>query len=180
MKQNLWIAAAAGLGLCLLAPMGGCTGPGGLETRGGRDEDRLEVPQPIDRMLPERVEFHPFTESGVRTFDNAGGLKGIETRVRAMDAFGDSTKAYGHFRFELYGYDPSAIDHRGKRGPTWDIDLMDPQTNSVHWDEISRSYKFLLQWDNAIPIGQRYVLRVVFASPFTQTLDDEKVYVAGQ
>ncbi len=158
----------------------GCGPDGGLESKAGSGPDRIEVPQPIDRMMPARVEFHPFTESGVRTFDNTGGLRGIETRIRALDHFGHTTKAFGTFRIELYGYDAGAIGHRGPKGPTWDIELMEPDRNNMHWDEISRSYIFKLGWDNAIPIGQRYVLRVVFTSPFTQTLDEQKVYIAGQ
>ena len=177
MRQSLRWVALCMAGAALLAP--GCQN--GLEPKGGDTADRRdEIPSPIDRMLPHAIQFHPFTEAGVRTFDGSGGLRGIETRIRATDASDDATKAFGRFRVELYAYRENAIDHRGAKGPTWDIDLSDPVVNDRHWDEISRSYKFLLQWDTAIPVGQRYVLRAVFLSPFTEILDTHKVYVSGE
>jgi len=71
-------------------------------------------------------------------------------------------------------------DPRGKRLATWDIDLLDDEANRLHWNEISRAYKFLLQWGRPIPVNVEYVLRVVFSSPFTDRLDTQRVLVSGQ
>jgi hypothetical protein len=162
--------------LALTALAGGCLESKGLSGDGGS----ASIPAPIDNLLPTRIEFHPFTEAGIRRFDDAGGVKGIETRIRCFDAFSDASKGFGVFRVTLYAYRPDAVDHLGQKGPTWEIDLMDPEVNNTHWDEISRSYKFLLQWDRAIPVGQRYVLRATFSSPWTPRFTTQKVFVAGQ
>lgn len=168
--------------LCLLVAWPawhiGCIDPK-ADVNQNQDEAR-EIPSPIDTLLPHKIDFHPFTEAGIRQLDDAGGLRGIETRIRAFDLHGDTTKAFGQFRVELYAYRPDAVDHKGKKGPTWEIDLMDAEVNNLHWDEISRAYKFLLQWDNAIPVGQRYVLHVTLSSPWTARKFAEKVFVAGE
>lgn len=163
--------------MCLIAFIaGGC-----VNSKAEGDHEQVgQIPSPVSILLPHKVDFHPFTEAGIRQFDEAGGVKGIETRIRLFDKQGHTTKGFGQFRVELFDYRPDALDHKGQKGPTWEIDLMDPGVNNTHWDEISRAYKFLLQWDNAIPVGQKYVLRVSFSSPWTPRLFAEEVYIAGQ
>jgi len=60
----------------------------------------VKLPAPLHLLLPRAISIHPFT--GTRTFDKAGRVKGIDVRVEALDAYGDSTKAFGKFRFALY------------------------------------------------------------------------------
>lgn len=142
------------------------------------DSRRKEVPYPISLLLPEEIEIHGFT--GVRTFDESGGVKGIDARVTAKNAFGDAAKAFGKFRFELYQFRPNNPDPKGDQVGVWNTDLSDPKTNVRHWQGHFSGYKFNLKWSRSIPVGKRFVLVVVFSSPFTDRLFDQRVFVAGQ
>ena len=141
------------------------------------EEASIEVPEPIHLLLPKEISIHPFT--GTRTFDEAGGVRGIDVRIEARDYFGDPSKAFGLFRFELYHFRPHQQDPKGALIATWEVDLLEPRDNLLHWT-IHRTYEFKLLWDQPIPVGQRFVLRVILASPFTQRLFAERVFVAGQ
>jgi hypothetical protein len=135
------------------------------------------VPKPINLLLPNRIAIHPFT--GTQIVDR-GRPVGIEARIKALDAYGDPTKAFGHFRFTLYAYRALSQSPRGRQMAVWDEFLLDPKPNRRHWDPISQAYKFDLRWAKPLMVGQRYVLEVYFSSPFTDQLFDQRVFVAGQ
>ena len=137
-----------------------------------------QVPEPIHLLLPQAIRIHPFT--GTRTFDEAGGVKGIDVRVEALDAYGDSTKAFGKFHFALHEYRPSDPNPKGRRIATWQEDLLEPKKNLLHWDNITRAYEFKLQWYRAIPVGRKFILVVNFSSPFTQRKFAERDFISGQ
>lgn len=139
---------------------------------------RKEVPEPIHLLLPQAIRIHPFT--GTRTFDEAGGVKGIDVRVEALDAYGDSTKAYGDFHFALYRHRTGAADPKGARIATWEECLLKPKKNLLHWDSITRTYEFKLQWFKPIAVGRKFVLLVNFSSPFTNRKFAERVFISGQ
>jgi len=136
------------------------------------------VPEPIHLLLPTAIRIHPFT--GTRTFDDSGGIKGVEVRVEALDAYGDATKAFGNFHFALHAYQPAAADERGKQIATWDESLLEPRKNLLHWDNITRTYRFKLQWYKPIPVGSKFVLAAAFDSPFTERKFAQRVFVSGQ
>jgi len=166
--------------LCLLAlsVVGGCGRQDwSLQTKAPTGEGLRPVPSPIDLMLPKSIRIHPFTG---RMFDEAGGVSGIDVRIEAIDHYGDATKAFGNYRFEIYRFVPNSLDPKGKRLATWDEALLDPKKNLLHWDKMTRMYVFKLQWDRPIPVGQRVVLLVTFDSPFTPRLSDERQFVSGQ
>jgi len=136
------------------------------------------VPEPIHLLLPQAIRIHPFT--GTRTFDEAGGVKGIDVRIEAIDAYGDATKAFGKFHFALHHYRTGTASPKGRRIATWEEDLLEPRKNLLHWDNITRTYKFKLQWYKPIPVGSRFILVVNFASPFTQRKFAERDFISGQ
>ena len=175
-----WAAAVA-----TMAPSPGCNGerfpttsPPNPGASARPELADVKVPAPLHLLLPRAIRIHPFT--GTRTFDEAGGVKGIDVRVEALDAYGDATKAFGKFHFVLYQYQPDSPSPRGPRVATWEEDLLDPEKNLVHWDAITRAYAFKLQWYRAIPVGQKFILAVDFSSPFTARKFDERVFVSGQ
>jgi len=139
---------------------------------------RTAVPEPIHLLLPQAVRIHPFT--GTRTFDDSGGVKGIDVRIEAIDAYGDSTKAFGKFQFALHEYRPGRPDPKGRRIATWEEDVLEPKKNLIHWDNITRAYKFKLQWYRPIPVGSRFILVVSFSSPFTERRFAERSFISGQ
>lgn len=154
---------------------------GKAEVETGMDLQQPEpfrkVPHPIDLLLPRQVRIHPFTG---RVFDEEGGVKGVDVRVEARDAYGDATKAFGTFRFELYEYRRSRPDERGPRIASWTVELLDVRENVKHWDMIAKRYDFKLVWDRPVPVGKRFVLTVDFSSPFTDRMSDQHVFVSGQ
>lgn len=137
-----------------------------------------EIPNPINLLLPREVRIHPFT--GTRTFSDAGGINGFEVQIEAQDSYGDATKAFGQFRFELHTHTAPAPDPKGRRIAVWEVDLLTPKVNLTHWNPITRRYTFRLQWDTPIPVGRKFVLVTVFSSPFTERLFAERVFVSGQ
>jgi len=141
---------------------------------------RLYVPEPINLLLPRRITIHPaFTGTG-RLGGKADGPRGLEVRVKALDAYGDPVKAFGDFRFVLYTYRHLDQNPKGQKLVIWDERLLEPKKNQRHWDAISQSYKFFLQWDHEMPPGRRYLLEAFFASPFTDRFFDELVFTSGQ
>lgn len=157
--------------LMLVAAVAGCNG-------GSKGPEVQRVPEPIDLLLPQEIQLHPFT--GTRAFGDGEARQGLEVRVEAIDAFGDSGKAFGDFRFELYTHRADRADPKGRQLAVWHVPLMDPERNAVHWDSITRTYEFRLEWEHPIPAGEKFVVLAVFDSPFTQRLFAEQVLVAGQ
>lgn len=147
----------------------GCNGPAPKDS---------EIPQPLSLSLPKAISIHPFT--GTRVFDDEGHLRGIDVQIEVLDSFGDSTRAFGDFRFELYTYQPNRPDPKGMRVAVWNESLMTGDKSALHWDRIKRLHQFKLQWDRPIPVGQEFVLVAVFDSPWTPRLFNERVFVAGQ
>ena len=83
---------------------------------------KQEVPKPIDELLPKKIIIHGWT--GTRDFAEHGGIAGLDVRVQAKDGFGDHTKAFGNFRFELYHYTGGA-DNKGDRIAVWNQDVLE-------------------------------------------------------
>ena len=176
---------ALGAILAALAAAGpiGCEGgkfglPGAEPWEKKPERADIAVPEPIHLLLPQAIRIHPFT--GMRTFDETGGVKGIDVRIEALDAYGDPTKAFGKFQFTLYQFRTDSPNHRGPRIATWEEDLLAPKQNLVHWDNITRTYVFKLQWFRAIPVGSKFLLVASFDSPFTQRKFAERDFISGQ
>ena len=137
-----------------------------------------KVPYPLSLTLPKSIRIHPFTAT--RVLDERGGVAGIDAQVQALDTFGDATKAFGDFRFELYEHVPNSVNSKGELITTWEIPVLRAKDNILHWDDMTRSYQFKLKWDQPIPAGQQFVLVAVFTSRFTERLFDERVFVSGE
>ena len=135
--------------------------------------------QPIASPLqPKQIRLHPFT--GTVTFSQGGGISGIEARVEVIDQFGEATKAYGSFRFEMYEYRPHQADPRGRQLACWQDQIADAKTHHEHWDPLFEVYKFRLQWDDPIPVGKKFVLDAVFVGSGGPRLFDRGIYMSGQ
>ncbi len=135
------------------------------------------VPPTLNLLLPKKIRIHPFT--GTRTFEEAGNITGLDVRIKALDPYGDTTKAFGDFRFELYSFMPNSTERKAGKLVTWEVPLTDSSDNFNHWNRINRAYEFKLQW-KGIAAGQRYVLVAIFTSPYTERLFAERIFIAGQ
>ena len=136
------------------------------------------VPPPLNLLLPKKIRIHPLTT--VRTAKEAGSITVLDVRVEALDADGNTARAFGNFRFELFSFMPNSTEPKAGKLVTWEVPLSDPKTNLVHWNNINRAYEFKLQWDSGITAGRKYVLVAIFASPYTKRLFTERVFVTGQ
>ena len=139
----------------------------------------MEIPHPINLLLPQRIDIHPFTRAQP-TEANARGGGVLEVRIQLIDSFGDPGKGFGAFRFTLFRYRLSGVDRRGEQMVVWDEDLSLPNRNLAHWDPISNAYQFNLERDQPFVNGQRYVLEAYFDSPYTEQLLDEHAIMVGE
>jgi hypothetical protein len=114
--------------------------------------------------MPERIEIHPLT----RVATDAAGRPIIICHVELRDRFEQNIKALGAMRVELYGRAAAGDDrqHDAVPPPTptapgadnpvqpaqtlrqqlvWNIDLTDPDTNALFYDDlITRTYTLTL------------------------------------
>jgi hypothetical protein len=134
------------------------------------------------QLLPREIRLHPFT--GTRTFDPAGGLRGVEARVEVINHLGEPTNAFGNFLFMLYAFRPHEADPRGQRLDAWAIELAGTKENLQYWDSLSRTYKFPLVLREPLPVGKQAVLEVYFQDPAQPAsaprLYDRRVFVSGE
>lgn len=161
--------------LCLAGAV--CIGVGCAPKGSRSDMDAATpVPPPLDLLLPKTLEIHSFTQT--ETFEQKQG--GVRARVKARDAYGDGTKAFGRFRFAVYQYVPQRQDKRGSKLADWEIDVSQPEQNLVYWDRHTGSYEFKLGWDQRVPAGTKLILEAIFQSEFTPRLIAERDIVAGE
>jgi len=147
---------------------------------GGPQHARVDVPEPVNLLLPERINIHPFTVT--RTFDQAGGIRGVDVRIEAFNAFQEATKAFGDFRFEIYSHKANSIEPKDKICGVWEVtpSLLDPKENLRYWNRSQQMYEFKLQWDQPIPVGRKFVLVAVFTSPFTPRMTAQRTFTSGE
>jgi len=141
---------------------------------------QIDVPQPVNLLLPKSINIHPFTKT--RTFDQAGGIRGVNVTVVAFNAFHEATKAFGSFRFEVHTFQSNNLEPKGKLRGIWEVEpsLLDPRENLRYWNRSQQMYEFKLQWDKPIPVGRKFVLVAVFTSPFTQRLTAQRIFTSGE
>ena len=162
-------------GLLLIAALITATGCD-IRTKGNDTSTAEDIPAPINLLLPKTIVVHPFTQTN--TFEQ--GTFGLHVRVQAKDYYGDPTKAFGDFRFELYDFRPQHQGKRGRKITQWEVAISRPKANLLHWDRHTRSYEFKLSIDKPVQEGNRLVLVVVFTSRFTPRLVAEREIVAGE
>ena len=162
----LTLVAAAGGAACVV----GCNGPS--------QRPRVQVPRPINLLLPREIRI--LWLSKPKRLSDGNGARVLELHVEALDSFGelsDGTRAFGTFRFELYDHRANNANPKGAQLAKWDLPLLEPKTNALHWDSFTRMYKFRLKWDKSIPRRNAFVVVAVFTSPFTPRLIAERASV---
>ena len=169
MNRTRWIAV--GLLVAGLTSQTGCRNDVAISK---------EVPRPLHLLLPRELRFHFFTKTN-RTFDDAGGIRGMEVYLQTRDAFDDANKAFGQFRIEMYTFLQGQTDPKGQQVAVWTVDLADPIDNLKHWDSNARAYRLKLEWKRGVPVGQKFVLVGVYTSPFRKDrLSTEQVFISGE
>ena len=171
------ISAAAAL-IAAMAILGGCDAMPWFSPKLTSEPPIHEkVPEPIDTLLPAEIIIQAWT--GTRVFAEQGGISGIDVRIQAKDSFGEFTKAFGTFRFELYHYQPTAPDDKGERIAVWNEQVLNARQHLQHWEKFLPGYRFKLGSNQPIAIGRKFVLQVTYDSPWTGRLGDEMTFTAG-
>lgn len=92
----------------------------------------------------------------------------LEARVEFLDEMGDSVKAVGEVRVELY----PAADAQGRadRLYVWDVSLRSLAQQREHYESITRAYRFRLKLDEAKLLSRSATLVVTFTDTRGQRL----------
>lgn len=85
----------------------------------------------------------------------------LHARVELVDAMGDSLKAAGQFRLELFASDEMGRTV-GRRLYQWQIDISTLEAQREHYDSVTRAYLFRLRLDDPRPPSQPTLLRATF------------------
>jgi hypothetical protein len=104
---------------------------------------------------PTSMRVHPL--SRVVT-DRDRGRTVIEARIELVDGGGDTAKGYGQVRIDLQ----DASEAGSEVLVSWNSDLRDLALNEQHFDEVTRTYLFRLETEDALPSRPR--LHVYFLS----------------
>jgi len=152
---------------------------GGCEKRDGWGvAENASSDEMLKLYMPTQIDILPFTKP--RSWDDDQIPDGLEVVLRPLDSFGDQTKAIGCFRFELYTFRKADADPHGKRIGFWEENLTTRDAQAMHWDKITRTYRFRLAWTGdapKIPQG-KYVLDVTFLAPNGVRLNDTYIFEA--
>jgi len=163
LKSLLRSVGPAGV-LCVWLCLGGCVAPKGPSPRGeSSGDDGIWHPETV------ALRIYPSTR-----FVREDGVAMLEARVELFDQMGDSIKASGDVRFELFaaGYAPG-IDV-GRLLYSWDVSLQTLGDQKRYYDPITRGYLLRLRLDSLEITRREVLLRVTFQPPGGGRLIDEQ------
>ncbi|MBT7170420.1 MAG: hypothetical protein HN909_01485, partial [Phycisphaerales bacterium] len=93
--------------------------------------------------------------------------------------YGDTTKAYGDFRFDLYTFQAYKSERKGEKLASWESSLSEGDVNQKHWKRHFSAYEFTLGGLGPMTPGQKYVLVATFTSSYKHRLHGETILTAG-
>lgn len=125
-------------------------------------------------LTADKVALHSF--SSPKDWDDDGILDGIEAHIEAIDHFGDPCKTLGTLLFELYTFREAMPEPKGRQLGVWEASMDDLQGHQLHWQRISRTYRFDLQTLKPIPLRRKYILTVKMTLPGGRRLFDEREF----
>ncbi len=121
--------------------------------------------------LLERVELYFFTTG--KDWDGDGGDDGIDAAIKPLDRAGDTVKAPGRCRFELYRTSFIGLGSRGRKIMEWNLS---PQEVASSWlNSTFSGYYFRLPWKEKKPIYSKVILRMIFEDPRGRKFEDERL-----
>ncbi|MCC7145145.1 MAG: hypothetical protein IT443_01730 [Phycisphaeraceae bacterium] len=147
----------------------GCQFKGGSAASGDARQPWLLLDQPW-QVRPVRMRIYPSTRF-VRETDQAL----LEARVEFLDENGDSTKAVGEFRLELFSTARASGAEVGRRLFSWVVRMFSRQTNEIFYDPITRAYLFRLKIESLAVIRDQVLLRVTFLPAAGERMEAEAV-----
>ncbi len=97
----------------------------------------------------------------------------LEARVEFFDASGDSTKAVGEMRFELFTAGAAAQTTSGQRLYAWAVPMRSMEQNNLFYDSVTRTYLFRLSLDSLSIIRDQTRLKVTLTPVRGPRIDTE-------
>ncbi|MEM9883143.1 MAG: hypothetical protein AAF800_09530 [Planctomycetota bacterium] len=137
-------------------------GPGADTSVGERDGEGWR-PEPV------ALRIYPSTR-----FVNEAGTPLLEARVELFDEMGDSTKASGLLRFELFAAGQVPGIEVGRLLYGWDITLATLEDQQRYYDPITRGYLLRLRLESAEATQRQVRLRVTFQPATGRRMSDEQ------
>ena len=96
----------------------------------------------------------------------------LEARIEFRDQHDDISKCYGTINLKLFGL--TSTGESSDMVGSWDVNLLDPDTNRTHFDVVTSTYLFKLDVSQT-QLASRMELRAVFVnadtSEFESSLD---------
>ena len=90
------------------------------------------------------------------------GQAALEARIELFDQMGDSIKAAGRIRFELFATAAPGPGMRGLRLYTWNVEMLTLEDQQQYFDPITRGYLFRLKLDNLSITRRATLLHITF------------------
>jgi len=163
-RGRVWpIVMGVAAGWAAVFGLSGCWGQGGADWR-----------RSTEAFVPTEVRFVPSFTRVVPGDKEKELQRRIEAYVSLTDQYGDTLKALGVFRFELFRHKPGSADERGQRfaiGGMQEFDLTEVAANQEHWDRTTRYYRFVLDLPGENP-PEAVVVQVTFSLSAEVRLED--------
>jgi len=119
----------------------------------------------------ERVELYFFTAG--EDWDGDGRDDGINVAIKPLDQAGDTVKASGRCRFELYRTSFVGLGNKGRKIMEWN--LAEKEVASSWLDSTFSGYYFRLPWKEKKPAYSKVILRMVFEDSYGRKFEDERL-----
>lgn len=180
------LAGAILLSGCTSAPSGGLSSPSADTTSAPGALGGLDAAAAYSAFAPNRVRIHPLTHV------DASGSRGVLIlHYELRDRFGDSVKALGELKVELYKPGPGVMGSMETREASWTVaQTLVAEGNSERFDRTTRTYRVQLfapawvrDWAAANPAARadtpwikvRVLYTAIDADGQAKTLTDEFV-----
>ncbi len=131
----------------------------GCEMKGDAVKPRVDAPsQPgVWQIKPTALRVYPSTR-----FVQYEEQLALEARVEFVDAMGDTIKAVGNLRFEVFAANRDGEVADQKRLFSWDVPMLTMEANQEFYDAVTRAYLFRLGINSLPKDLERAVVRVIY------------------
>ena len=98
-------------------------------------------------------------------FAREGQTPLLEAQIELLDEMGDSIKAAGNFRLELFAGDMQMNPALGRRLYRWDVALRSVEDQKTYYDPVTRAYLFRLRIEDLSIARRATTLEVTYTPP---------------
>lgn len=135
--------------------------------------EKRPLGETVDLYKATSLRILPSTAVADWTWD--GQADGLLVYVRAEDNFHDPSKAPGDYLIELYSFREASADRRGERIGFWLVRIDSKDRQEEYWDPVTLAYRFQCAYVQPVAVGKKYVLTVIYNSPFHNRLFAQQI-----